>query len=316
MVLRRIAPQVYRRWTLAALVFLSIIILTGAAVRLTASGLGCSRWPQCEKGVLVGASNSHQLIEQVNRLFTGLMALVIMGALAGSLLRNPRRRDLTRLSLSLVVGFLLQAVVGGILVLSDLHPVALMAHFLLSAVVLVASLVLHQRAGEDTARAYRPTVPEPVRRIVRACAAVGVIAVVSGTVVTGTGPHSGSITGKAGTVKPIRRFGFHLDSVARIHSILVMVLLASLLYLFWKIRKTPAWPVLEDRLTAVIFAVFLQGGIGYAQYFTKLPAGLVAVHIVGATAVVITLTRLVLKTREAVAVEAANPLYASLVPQR
>jgi heme a synthase len=314
--LRRITPQAYRRWTLAALVFLSIIILTGAAVRLTASGLGCSRWPQCEKGTLVGAANSHQLIEQVNRLFTGLMAVAIMGALAGSLLRHPRRKDLTRLSLSLVVGFLLQGVVGGILVLSHLHPVALMAHFLLSAVVLVASLVLHQRAGEDTARAYRPTVPESVRRIVRACAAIGIVAVVSGTVVTGTGPHSGSVTDKAGKVEPIKRFGFQLDSVARVHSILVMALLASLLYLFWKIRKTPSWTVLEDRLTAVIGVVFLQGGVGYVQYFTKLPAGLVAVHIVGATAVVITLTRLVLKTREAVDQDPVTPPYASLVHQQ
>jgi heme a synthase len=315
-VLRRITPQAYRRWTLAALVFLSIIILTGAAVRLTASGLGCSRWPQCEKGTLVGAANSHQLIEQVNRLFTGLMAVAIMGALAGSLLRNPRRRDLTRLSLSLVVGFLLQGVVGGILVLSHLHPVALMAHFLLSAVVLVASLVLHQRAGEDTARSYRPTVPEPICQIVRASAAIGVIAVISGTVVTGTGPHSGSVTDKVGKVEPIKRFGFHLDSVARVHSILVMVLLGSLLYLFWKVRKTPSWTVLEDRLTAVLVAVFLQGGVGYVQYFTKLPAGLVAVHIVGATAVVITLTRLVLKTREAVDQDLAIPPYASLVHQQ
>ncbi len=316
MALRRITPHAYRRWTLAALSFLSIIILTGAAVRLTASGLGCSRWPQCEKGTLVGAANGHQAIEQINRLFTGLMAVAIMGALAGSLLRNPRRKDLTRLSLSLVAGFLLQGVVGGILVLSHLHPIALMAHFLLSAVVLVASLVLHQRAGEDTARSYRPTVSESVRRIVRACAALGIIVVVSGTVVTGTGPHSGSIIDKLGRVKPVKRFGFHLDSVARVHSILVMVLIGLLLFLYWKIRGTPAWTLLEDRLTAVLFALFVQAGIGYAQYFTKLPAGLVAVHIVGATAVVITLTRLVLKTREAVAVEAAIPPSASLVPQR
>jgi heme a synthase len=314
--IRRITPQAYRRWTLAALVFLSIIILTGAAVRLTASGLGCSRWPQCEKGTLVGAANGHQAIEQINRLFTGLMAVAIMGALAGSLLRNPRRKDLTRLSLSLVVGFLLQGVVGGILVLSHLHPIALMAHFLLSAVVLVASLVLHQRAGEDTARSYRPTVPESVRSIVRACAALGVIVIVSGTVVTGTGPHSGSLTDKVGKVKPVKRFGFHLDSVARVHSILVMVLIGLVLFLYWKIRGTPAWTLLEDRLTAVLFALFVQGGIGYAQYFTKLPVGLVAAHVAGATIVVITLTRLVLKTREAVAVETAIPPSASLVAQR
>jgi heme a synthase len=314
--LRRISPEAYRRWTLAALVCLAIIILTGAAVRLTGSGLGCSRWPQCEKGKLVGAANGHQIIEQVNRLFTGVMIVVIMGAIAGSLLRNPRRKDLTRLSLSLIVGVLLQAVVGGILVLSDLHPVALMAHFLLSSVVLVASLVLHQRAGEATARSYRPTVPEPVRKLVRACGALGIVVVVSGTVVTGTGPHSGSITDKLGKVKPIKRFGFHLDSVARVHSILVMILIGLVLYLYWKIRGTPSWTLLEDRLTAVLFALFVQGGIGYAQYFTKLPVGLVSAHVAGATIVVITLTRLVLKTREPAAVEVAIPPCVSLAPQR
>jgi heme a synthase len=216
----------------------------------------------------------------------------------------------------LVVGFLLQGVVGGILVLSHLHPIALMAHFLLSAVVLVAALVLHQRAGEDTARSYRPTVPESVRRIVRACAALGIIVVVSGTVVTGTGPHSGSITDKLGKVKPVKRFGFHLDSVARVHSILVMALIALVLFLYWKIRGTPAWTLLEDRLTAVLFALFVQAGIGYAQYFTKLPVGLVAAHVSGATVVVISLTRLVLKTREAVDRDPAIPPYVSLVPQR
>ena len=292
MALRRISPQVYRRWTLAALVFLAIIILTGAAVRLTASGLGCSSWPKCERGTVIGAANSHQIIEQVNRLFTGLMAVAIMGALAGSLLRNPRRKDLTRLSLSLVVGFLLQGVIGGILVLSHLHPLALMAHFLLSALVLVASLVLHQRAGEENARRYRSTVPDRVRTLVRAAAAVGVVVVTSGTVVTGTGPHAGSNNGE-----PVKRFSLALDSVARVHSILVMVLIGLLLYLYWQIRNTPLWTLLEDRLTAVFIAVFMQAAIGYTQYFTKLPVALVAAHIAGATAVVITLTRLQFLTR-------------------
>jgi heme a synthase len=290
--MRRISPARYQRLTLLALVFLAIIIFTGAAVRLTGSGLGCNDWPNCEPGRLVAASNSHQAIEQINRLFTGLMAVSIMGALAGSLLRLPRRKDLTRLSLSLVGGFFLQAVVGGIVVKTKLHPLAVMWHFLLSAIVLVAALVLHQRASETVSNGYRLTVRPNVRRLVVAAACLGTLAVISGTVVTGTGPHSGAYKDE-----PVRRFSFALISVARVHSFLVLALLAVLLVLFRTIRRTPDWTVCEDRLGVVLFAVFAQGGIGYFQYFTKLPAGLVAAHVAGATAVVITLTRLLLVTR-------------------
>ena len=306
MALRRISPQAYRRWTLAAVVSLVIIIVTGAAVRLTGSGLGCSRWPECEKGQFIGASNAHQTIEQVNRFFTGVMIIVIIGAVAGSLLRMPRRRDLTRLSLALVVGILLQAVVGGIVVKTRLHPLAVIWHFLISAVMLAGGLVLHQRA-QDENTSHRLTVPATVRRIVLACGALGAIVVISGTVVTGTGPHSGAYKND-----PVRRFGFHLDTVAKVHSILVMALLATLLFLFLKIRRTDAWLVLEDRLTAVLFAVFVQGAIGYVQYFTKLPVGVVAAHIAGSTAVMITLTRLVLRTRESMVSEAVS--LAGVVP--
>lgn len=290
--LPRISPARYQRFTLAALVLLAIIIVTGAAVRLTGSGLGCNDWPNCEPGKFVAAANGHQAIEQVNRLFTGLMAVAIMAALAGSLVREPRRKDLTRLSLSLVGGFLLQAVVGGIVVKSHLHPLAVMWHFLLSALVLVAALVLHQRAGEPASRTYQLTVDPRVNRLVRAAAAVGIAAVVSGTVVTGTGPHSGAYRDD-----PVRRFSFSLISVARVHSLLVLILIGLLLWLFRSIRRTADWAVIEDRLSLTLLAVFMQGGIGYFQYFTKLPVALVSAHIVGATAVIITLTRLVLATR-------------------
>ena len=293
--LPRISPARYQRLTLIALVLLAIIIVTGAAVRLTGSGLGCNDWPNCEPGTFVGAANNHQLIEQINRLFTGLMAVAIMAALAGSLLRAPRRRDLTRLSLSLVGGFLLQAVVGGIVVKSHLHPFAVMWHFLLSAIVLVASLVLHQRAGEVDGGSYLVIVATRVRRLVLAASAVGIAAVVSGTVVTGTGPHSGAYKND-----PVRRFSFALISVARVHSLLVLALIGLLLWLFRTIGKTPDWAVLEDRLSMTLLAVFVQGGIGYVQYLTKLPAAIVAAHIAGATTVVITLTRLVLATRTSV----------------
>jgi heme a synthase len=306
----RITPERYRRLTLAALVFLSAIIVTGAAVRLTGSGLGCHKWPNCEPGTLVAARNYHQSVEQINRLFTGLMAVVIMVCLAGSWLRMPRRRDLTVLSTSLVVGFFLQAVVGGIVVLTKLHPLAVMWHFLLSGVVLVAGLVLHHRAGEGSGP-YRPTVPDVVFRLVRWCAAAGALAVIAGTVVTNTGPHGGANKGD-----PVRRFPMALVSVVRVHSILVFCLLALLLVLYRQARRTAAWSLIEDRLEAVFFAVFVQGAIGYFQYFTKLPVLLVGTHIIGSIAVIITLTRLVLVTREPVVAQQVSRAGEALSAQR
>jgi heme a synthase len=288
---RRITPERYRRLTVTALVFLAVIIVTGAAVRLTGSGLGCHKWPNCEPGNVVAARDYHQAVEQINRLFTGVMAVAIMVCLAGAWLRTPRRRDLTSLATSLVVGFFLQAVVGGLVVLTKLHPLAVMWHFLLSGVVLVAGLVLHQRAGEGPGP-YRTNVSPPVLRLVRWCAASGALAVIAGTVVTNTGPHGGAHKGD-----PVRRFPMALVSVTRVHSILVFCLLGLLLVLYRHARRSSSWALIENRLEAVFFAVFVQGAIGYFQYFTKLPVMLVGAHIIGSIAVIITLTRLVLVTR-------------------
>ena len=158
-----VSPRAYRRLTFVALVFLAAIIVTGALVRLTDSGLGCTDWPNCERGTLIRVSNGHQAVEQINRLFTGAMMIAVTVAVLASLRLVPRRRDLTWLSVSLVVGVLGQAVVGGVVVLTHLHPAAVVWHFLLSIAVLTAALVLHRRAREDGP--YERTVtPSTLRR--------------------------------------------------------------------------------------------------------------------------------------------------------
>src|SRR5438309_109390 len=136
--LPRLSPAAFRQITLVAAVLLAVIIVTGAAVRLTDSGLGCPAWPNCAAGRLTphSASDSHAMVEFVNRVFTGLVSVVVIVAVLGSLLRDPRRRDLVWLSLGLVGGVVAQAVLGGLTVLFDLAPPFVMAHFLVSIALL------------------------------------------------------------------------------------------------------------------------------------------------------------------------------------
>jgi cytochrome c oxidase assembly protein subunit 15 len=281
----------YRRLTLAALVMVSVIIVTGAAVRLTGSGLGCPDWPTCDEGKLVSVDDTHQAIENINRLFTGVMIVALAVTVLASLRLRPRRRDLTWLSVGLVIGVFGQAIVGGIVVLTDLHPAAVMWHFLLSIVVVGAGMVLHRRAAEPGGP-YRLAVPVPVRRHVIGIVMLLGVAIVTGTVVTGTGPHAGDETAK--------RWGFAIADVARIHGIAVVATIAATLWLVARIRRTAAGTRLEDALSTFLLLAFVQGGIGYLQYFTGVPALLVGFHILGATLVWIAAMHLLLRTREPV----------------
>ena len=257
-------------------------------MRLTGSGLGCPDWPECNRSSFVDVSSSHGAIEQVNRLFTGVVAIAVILAVLGALVRVPRRRDLTWLSLGLVAGVIGQIVLGGITVLTDLNPVAVQSHFVLSILILTDAVVLHHRAAEEPGP-YRPTVPGSVRRhVLMAWGLVG-LAIVTGTVVTGSGPHGGD--------ERARRFGFAVTSVARVHSITVLVTIGFLLWLAYRIRRGPAWVTLGERLTGVLVALVIQGTIGYLQYFNDVPVQLVAMHIVGVVVVWWLTCNLALATR-------------------
>ncbi|MDP9070536.1 MAG: COX15/CtaA family protein, partial [Actinomycetota bacterium] len=151
MALSRITPAGYRRVTLFALVALSFIVVTGAAVRLTGSGLGCTDWPTCEQGRLAPSeiTDAPAMIEFTNRLVTGLVSVAVILAVAGALRRAPRRLDLVWLAAGLVAGVLAQIVLGGLVVLFELSPRLVMGHFLLSMVILWNATVLHHRAGRS-----------------------------------------------------------------------------------------------------------------------------------------------------------------------
>jgi cytochrome c oxidase assembly protein subunit 15 len=279
--LPRVSPQTYRAITFAAAVLLAVIIVTGGAVRLTDSGLGCPEWPNCAEGSLTPheASDANAMIEFVNRVFTGLVSVAVVVAVLGSLLRSPRRRDLVWLSLGLVGGVAAQAVVGGLTVLFHLAPQFVMAHFLLSLVLLTNALVLHRRAGQPEG-ATTPVVPRAVVGCGRVLLLAATVVVVTGTVLTGSGPHSGG-----GPEDEVERFDLSVPDVARVHGTSVIVFLVLVLGTLAVLRSVRAPLNVQQRLGVLLAVIVAQAGVGYAQYFNDIPPLLVGIHLAGATAV-------------------------------
>lgn len=258
-----IAPATYRRLTLFAVLSLAVIIVTGATVRLTGSGLGCSDWPTCEEGQLTAqADDAPAMVEFVNRTFTGVVSVAVIIAVLGALRRRPYRRDLTLLAWGLVAGVIVQILLGKLVVEEALSPKFVMAHFLVSLVLVWNAVVLHERAADDGPRGSAP----PLAWLTVLAASVVVF---TGTIVTASGPHAGDLSAE--------RLGFRVDDVARVHGIAVLALCAIAL-LLWRSTRSPASVLL-------LAAIVAQAGVGYTQYFTGVPALLVGVHIVGAVTV-------------------------------
>jgi cytochrome c oxidase assembly protein subunit 15 len=276
--LPRLSPAAYRRITFFALVALAGIVLTGAAVRLTGSGLGCSDWPTCEQGQLAPSeiSDAPAMIEFVNRMITGVVSVAVIVAVLGSLARVPRRRDLTWLSVGLVGGVLAQILIGAAVVLLELSPRVVMVHFLVSMVLVANAAVLHHRAGEpDGSR--RPVVAPVIRSLGRLLLGAATLVLLLGSVVTASGPHAGD--------EQAERLDLAVGEVARVHGIAVLLLLTLTLVILWVLHKEGAPPEVHAAARTLLAVEVAQGAVGYAQYFSGVPAWLVAIHIVGAIAV-------------------------------
>jgi cytochrome c oxidase assembly protein subunit 15 len=292
-----ISPARYRVATMTALVFLYIIVVSGALVRLTASGLGCTDWPNCNNNRFVDVSSKHAAIEQVNRLFTGAVSAAVLLAVLGAVVRRPRRKDLTWLSLGLVVGVLAQAVLGAFVVWSNLNPVLVQGHFLLSMALMANAIVLHRRAGQPDGGHRVDLVSRRTKQLAWAIAVLASVAVLTGTVTTGAGPHSGSVDGE-----PVERLDIDISSIARIHSLSVWLTIAAVALLAWRIRANAAERrVLETPITQFVGLCVIQGAVGYIQYFSGVPIVLVAIHIFFATAVFLAAVHLGQATTEVVA---------------
>ena len=285
----RVSPRAYQRVTFAALVALAFIVVTGAAVRLTASGLGCPNWPTCDDGRIVAPLEYHAMVEFVNRTVTGLVSVAVMLAVLGSLARRPRRRDLTLLSLGLVAGVLGQIVLGGLVVLFHLYPPLVMGHFVLSMLLLLDATVLHHRAGLPDEGVDRPAVGAEHRVLGRLLVAAASVAILMGTVVTGSGPHAGSHDGEL-----VERLPFDVAAVARLHSLSVLLFVGVTLFLWRSLKVAGVAPEVLRRVQLLLGVLLAQAAVGYAQYFTGVPALLVGIHVLGSVAVWIATLRVVL----------------------
>ena len=271
-----LSPPAYRRVTLFALLALTFIVLTGGAVRLTGSGLGCPDWPTCAENSVVAPLEYHAMVEFVNRTITGLVSVAVILAVLGSLIRRPRRRDLLWLSLGLVGGVIGQIVLGGLTVLFELRPGFVMAHFLVSMVLIANAVVLHHRAGRP-AGPTRPAVSPDLIALGRLEIAAAALAIFLGTIVTSSGPHGGD--------ENAERFPLFLPDVTRFHGIAVMLFLAVTLVTMWRLRRAGVGERIMRRSEVLLAVLVAQGALGYIQYFTGVPVLLVGFHIAGATAV-------------------------------
>ena len=269
---RRLSPLRYAWITRAALASLCVIVVSGAAVRLSGSGLGCADWPNCNEERFIDVSSVHGAIEQVNRLFTGVVTVLVMAAVLAARLLPERRRDLERLAWLLVVGVIGQIVLGGVVVLTDLNPVANQGHFVLSMFLVGTGLVLVRKAGGS---APRVELPVRERRVVRSIGLAAGLAILTGTVVTGAGPHAGD--------EDAPRLDVGIETVARVHGIAVMIALVAIVFLVVSTRRR-GLGTLGPRVETLLAVGVVQATVGYVQYFNDIPALLVGVHVALATA--------------------------------
>ena len=279
-----VSPELSHRLNQLALVLTALIVLTGGAVRLTGSGLGCSNWPECSAGHLTPALQFHGLVEFGNRLVTVVLTVAVAAANLGAVFRSPRRRDLIWLTGGLVAGVLAQAVLGGIVVYTKLNPYVVMVHFVASMLLLVDAVVLVHRSTRDySPGSARLLVPRPVIRLFYALLALLAVVIAAGTATSGAGPHAGDSSGQ----QVAKRIPIALRDMAELHSSLALLLIGLTVGLVVALHLGDV-PQRVRRSARILMVVMVaQAAVGYTQYFTHLPALLVELHLAGATALVI-----------------------------
>lgn len=292
-VVRAPLPRAHRLVLLANLVAQVAIIVTGGLVRLTGSGLGCPTWPECVPGSYVPveeqAEGFHKVIEFGNRLLTGALGVIAVLAVLVVWRSAPVRR-LKVAAVTVLVGVVFQALLGGVTVLTELHPVTVAAHFLVSAALVAAASYLWF-ARDEPDGTPTPLVPTLVQRVAWGTCAVGAAVLTLGTVVTGSGPHSGDADAPA-------RFGFDPRTISWLHADAVMLFI-GLVVAVWLAARLSSAPVTAGSAWRDVLLVTLgQGAVGYVQYLTDLPEVLVLVHMLGAALLVVALTRGVLALRK------------------
>ncbi|TDC76662.1 heme A synthase [Micromonospora sp. KC606] len=279
-----------RRLAYASIVANVAIVVTGGAVRLTASGLGCPTWPRCtdESYTATPEMGVHGMIEFGNRLLVFVVGTIALAVVVAVLRQRPRRRGSLPLAVAVLFGIPAQAIVGGITVLTNLNPWVVGLHFLASMAVIAAAYALWRRISEPDGPAV-PVVPGPLRTLARVTTVVSASVLVVGTWVTGSGPHAGD--GGAA------RNGLDPEQVSQVHADGVFLLIGLSVALVFAFRAVGAAG--PARAALVLVAVELgQGVIGFVQYLTDLPAPLVGAHMLGSCLVLLATLSVLWSTRE------------------
>ena len=267
--------RVLRGFTLATAIALGAIVVTGGGVRLSDSGLGCPTWPKCTNAAVGSFGDLHKSIEFGNRLITVAITVLIAATLVLVLRLQQKRRDLTLLAVVLVVGVVGDAVIGGLSVRYDLPPALVSVHFLFSMLLLWVGLLLHSRVSRDEDAVPQQTARSELFWLSGALVLVSGAVLIVGTLVTGSGPHSG------GGHHP-RLHLTSLRNITQLHADLAMLLTGLVIATLLVARLAPAVPApARRRATWLAITVVGQATIGFVQYATDLPSGLILVHIAG-----------------------------------
>lgn len=277
-----LTPVQYRRLTFIALAALTLIVFTGALVRLTDSGLGCPTWPKCY-GRIYPPAQGHALIEFGNRALSGLVGVVTVVAAVLAFTRRPFRRDLAWIAVCLPLGVVAQAVLGGFTVRENLAPGFVMSHFLLSMVILIAAFALAWRASHEPGQRPRSNDRGLVWGV-RALLPLGALTIFVGTAATAAGPHSGGLVGQH--VKRLTIMGANtLQWAVHQHATVAAVFGVVVIGVWLLKRQHSRGQALDPLEPLTILGILLaaQGLIGSAQYELRLPAEMVWVHVVLAT---------------------------------
>ena len=265
-----------------------VIVLTGGAVRLTGSGLGCPDWPTCYSHQITGSWSIHPLIEYTNRIVTIVLVIVTGVTFVAAWLRTERRRDLIGFSGLLVLGVVADAILGAFVVYSKLNPWLVSLHMILSLAMVVVGAILYHRSKYVYGPGTRADVRDPhFRLIARLLWIPFVLVLFAGTATTGSGPHAGAAQGQL----VARRLPFSFADAAWVHSVLAVLFLGLVSGLVFAIWRSGVPDALRLGVRRLVVIALIQAVIGFVQYVTHVPVVLVELHIAGAVSLCIGVTQ-------------------------
>ncbi|MFE3326294.1 heme A synthase [Streptomyces sp. NPDC059176] len=286
------SPRTVRRAALSAVVMSVVIIVTGGAVRLTGSGLGCDTWPKCTDDSLFATPEQgiHGAIEFGNRMLTYVLSAAVGWAIIAARSTKPWRRGLTRLGWAQFWVVMSNAVIGGITVWAGLNPWTVAGHFLAANALLTVATITWIRSGEGDGE-QRPRVPRPVRKLSWVLTVAAALLVAAGTTVTGSGKH-------AGDSSDVPRMPFDWVNAAHVHAALAWLVCALAVAVWLALRVVDAPDDTRARARELLVVLLAQGALGYVQFFAGVPEVLVAAHMLGSSLMWIAVLRVALSLRE------------------